>query len=637
MGVLGTIYPEKAGKRYDEARDREDLSKALVRFATGAFLSSVPPSPNCSSIPILYLDPILVLSLKGHFLYVSPSVSRFFGYDEDWFMGKNLTDLCHPSDQVATMRALKETSPTSGRPTLSNDNEPQEERPGTVHLLFRASINTKANSGGNSSAGGKDKDKDAQEYIWVECPSRLHTDGARGRKAVIVHVRRREVPRVSWSSINASDGIARDDVWVRIARDARALVLDASENALRVLGRAPDELVGASLLDLLVDDARGARRDALRSAIARAHSAPAGDEVAKTAWCNMPVVDRKARRDIAIEEDGAAGEEHTTEKGTGTGPGSASASSPLPAPKLAVATFEIAIFPPKTSTSLITGQTGAWQNMPHSMICRLRVKSKREVADANCSSHGSKVQPPQQQAHSGSGTVDPSTLIPVHPFSYSYLSNVGPSSSTAKLSCSLTSVRAPNSNAVKVLRTGNATDVVDCTTASSAAASIPVAAAAASTAEPTTLGAGMDSSWQYELSLLRNRNEKLRADVSVMEKERKARRRHRRKTGSLAVGAPTGARLMNGVGVGSVGGSDPSLGLGLGLSQQRWVVQQQAQAQAQMHEEASKAGNTAGDVHMALPGEEHPSNLKRTREMAGFEVGVPPPPTWNPGGGSWGV
>ena len=548
-------------------------------------------------------------------------------------MGKNLIDLCHPSDQVATMRALKETSPTSGRPTLSNDNEPLEERPGTVHLLFRARINTNSSSSGNSSAGGKDKDKGAQEYVWVECPSRLHTDGARGRKAVIVYVRRREVPRVSWSSINASDGIARDDVWVRIARDARALVLDASENALRVLGRPSDELVGASLMDLLVDDARGARRDALRSTIALAHSAPAGDEVAKTVWCNMPVVDRRARRDIATEEDGAAEEKHPTKKGTGTRSGSGSGSALLPVPKLAVATFEIAVFPPKTSTSPITGETSAWQSTPHSMICRLRVKNKHEVADANCSSYRSNIQPSQQHAYSGSGTVDPSTLIPVHPFSYSYLSSVGPStstsSSTAKHSGSLTSVRAPNSNAVKVLRTGNATDVVDCTAASSASAS----ASAPGPSTNTTLGVGMDSSWQYELSLLRNRNEKLKADVGVMEKERKARRRHRRKNGSLSVGTSAGARLMNGfgVGVGPVGGA--GLGLGLGLSQQQWVVQQQHQAH--LHEEASKAGNTDGGVRMALPGEEHPSDLKRTREMAGFEIGAPPLPTWNPGGGSW--
>jgi len=531
------------------------------------------------------------------------------------------------------MRALKETAPTSGRPTLSNDNEPPEERPGTVHLLFRAQINTN-----NSSAGGTDK---AQEYIWVECPGRLHTEGVRGRKAVIVHVRRREVPRVSWASINASEGIARDDVWVRIARDVRALILDASDSARRVLGRAPTELVGASLLDLIVDDARVARRDALRAAIERAHAAPPADEVAKTAWCNLPVVDRRARGDGAgAGEEEPAGESDATEQGAGAGVGTGNeaGTGTGTGPRLSVATFEIAVFPPKASTLPIAGQAGAWQSTPHSMICRLRLKSKRELADAACTA--SKSQPPQQQQQqqqhayasgSGSGAVDPSTFIPVHPFSYSYLSSVGPynptpsSSSTIHLSSSLTSVRASNSNAFKVLRTGNATDIVDCTPAFCAAAD-PTSAVA------TTPGPGMDSSWQYELNLLRNRNEKLKADVDLMEKERKARRKHRRKLGSMSLGAPTGARLI-GSGVGGVG-----LGLGFGLSQQQWALQQyQHQAHAHAHEEAGKAGSMAMDVHMVFPVDGHATNLKRTREIAGFEIGAPPPPTWNPGGRPWGV
>lgn len=536
-------------------------------------------------------------------------------------MGKNLTDLCHPSDHVATMRALKETAPTSGRPMLSNDNELRDERPGTVHLLFRARINTNSSAGAQSSTDNGEESEDApqqQEYIWVECPGRLHTDGVRGRKAVIAHVRRREVPRVSWSSINASDGIARDDVWVRIARDVRALILDASDNALRVLGRAPDDLVGTTLMELVVDDVRSSRRDALRSAVTRAHAAPAGDEVAKTAWCNLPVLERRARRDGVGEQDE---EMETSEQGLGAGNETPSG---LGLGKLSVATFEIAIFPPKASTSSIAGEGGAWQSTPHSMICRLRVKSKREVADASCASHGSKVQPPQQRR---SGTVDASTFIPVHPLSYSYLSSVGPSASTSYRSGSLLSVRAPNSNAVKVLRMGNATDVVDSTASSSASA----AAAATDPANATTAaaGPGMDSSWQYELSLLRNRNEKLRAEVGAMERERKARRKHRRKLESMSFSAPAGARLINGVG--SIG-----LGLGLGLSQQQWVLQQH---QTHLHEEASKAGNikTVGDVHICMPVDEHSSSLKRKREMAGFEIGAPPPPTWNPGGGLWGA
>jgi len=51
-----------------------------------------------------------------------------------------------------------------------------------------------------------------------------------------MHVRRREVPR---ASINASEGIARDDVWIRIARDVRAFILDASDSAPRARWRQP--------------------------------------------------------------------------------------------------------------------------------------------------------------------------------------------------------------------------------------------------------------------------------------------------------------------------------------------------------------------------------------------------------------
>ena len=92
----------------------------------------------------------------------------------------------------------------------------------------------------------------------------------------------------------------------------------------------------------------------------------------------------------------------------------------------------------------------------------------------------------------------------------------------------------------------------------------------------------------------------------------------------MSLSAPTGARLINGVG--GVG-----LGLGLGLGQQKWVLQQH---QSHAHEEVGKAGNihAAGGVHMVFPVDGHSSSLKRKREMAGFEIGGPPPPTWNPGG-----
>ena len=101
-------------------------------------------------------------------------------------MGKSLTDLCHPSDHVATMRALKEAAPASERPMLSNDNEQLDEQPGTAHILFYARININSSAGVQPSADNDKESNDApqqQEYIWVECPGRLQTDGMRGRKA----------------------------------------------------------------------------------------------------------------------------------------------------------------------------------------------------------------------------------------------------------------------------------------------------------------------------------------------------------------------------------------------------------------------------------------------------------------------
>ena len=60
MGVLGTVYSDKADKMYSELRD-QDLSKAFVLFAAGAFLpthqtllfshSHFLPRPHPRSLP----------------------------------------------------------------------------------------------------------------------------------------------------------------------------------------------------------------------------------------------------------------------------------------------------------------------------------------------------------------------------------------------------------------------------------------------------------------------------------------------------------------------------------------------------------------------------------------------------------
>ncbi|KAH8073796.1 PAS domain-containing protein, partial [Cristinia sonorae] len=72
-------------------------------------------------------DFVHVVSLKGAFLYVAPSVKRVLGWAPQDLLGKSVTDFCHPADIVPLMRELKESS------THSNSSGLQK----VVDLLFR--------------------------------------------------------------------------------------------------------------------------------------------------------------------------------------------------------------------------------------------------------------------------------------------------------------------------------------------------------------------------------------------------------------------------------------------------------------------------------------------------------------------
>ncbi|KAA8566648.1 hypothetical protein EYC84_009187 [Monilinia fructicola] len=55
-------------------------------------------------------DVVHVLSLKGLFLYLSPSCRQVLEYDSSELIGTALSSVCHPSDIVPVTRELKETS-----------------------------------------------------------------------------------------------------------------------------------------------------------------------------------------------------------------------------------------------------------------------------------------------------------------------------------------------------------------------------------------------------------------------------------------------------------------------------------------------------------------------------------------------
>lgn len=197
-------------------------------------------------------DFVHVLSLKGHFLYVAPSVRAALGYEAAELVGRLVTDYCHPSDSVPLLRELKEssvasaaapsssdadlspstslsaatstavsdpsTSPNPTSPTVtttsapsypaqhdapsaaSPQQPPQPLQPKYVDLLFRM----RAKSGA---------------YVWVECTGRLHVEPGKGRKAVVLSGRVRAAPSLRWGTVARAGGLAAP-LPVSISRSA---------------------------------------------------------------------------------------------------------------------------------------------------------------------------------------------------------------------------------------------------------------------------------------------------------------------------------------------------------------------------------------------------------------------------------
>lgn len=166
-------------------------------------------------------DFVHVLSLKGLFQYVSPSVRRVLEYEPEDLLNKNIADICHPSDIVPLMRELKDSThaPSDGQ------------TPRNVTLVFRI---RRKNSG----------------YVWIECAGRLHVEAGKGRKAVILSGRARNVPTLPWENISRHGGLADSEFWAKVS--FQGLILHATDSVLGVLGNKPEEVAGQSLYSFLV-------------------------------------------------------------------------------------------------------------------------------------------------------------------------------------------------------------------------------------------------------------------------------------------------------------------------------------------------------------------------------------------------
>lgn len=163
-------------------------------------------------------DVIHVLSLKGLFLYLSPSSNKVLEYDPSELVGTALSSVCHPSDIVPVTRELKET--TNGS---------------SVNVVFRI---RRKKSG----------------YMWFEGHGSLHTEQGKGRKCIILVGRKRPVYTLSKGIIGASGGIGDNELWSKMSTSG--MFLFVSGNVRQLLDRQPDELVGTSIQSLMRQESK---------------------------------------------------------------------------------------------------------------------------------------------------------------------------------------------------------------------------------------------------------------------------------------------------------------------------------------------------------------------------------------------
>ncbi|KAL1742567.1 blue light receptor, partial [Schizophyllum fasciatum] len=240
--------------------------------------ASIPSSDRNQPLNLILLektpDFVHVVSLKGSFLYVAPTVKRVLGYDASELMGKGLSDICHPADVVPLMRELKEAS------SIGTESSGDPSMPRTVDLLFRAQMKT-------------------GRYVWMECRGRLHVEPGKGRKAIMLSGRAREMMECRWGRLRAGGGLAQSTVgpngaqvprefWGTLASAAggQAAFATVGGGVADVLGWDAADVLGRTVGALVCDPSSAGLVDAEVARMHAAHQAQ-GDDFPRTLALRM--------------------------------------------------------------------------------------------------------------------------------------------------------------------------------------------------------------------------------------------------------------------------------------------------------------------------------------------------------------
>jgi pre-rRNA-processing protein SRD1 len=160
-------------------------------------------------------DVIFVLSYEAEFLYLSPSCRTVLEYNPGDLVGKTLSTISHPSDIGPVTRDLRACTST----------EP-------ISVIYRI---RRKHSG----------------FAWFENHGGWHIS-ERGRQFMVLVGRIIPVYALNHLTKKESDALAENDLWAKLSLSG--LILFMSSKSRAVLGRAPDDLVGKGIQDIIVGD-----------------------------------------------------------------------------------------------------------------------------------------------------------------------------------------------------------------------------------------------------------------------------------------------------------------------------------------------------------------------------------------------
>jgi hypothetical protein len=462
-------------------------------------------------------DAVFVVSLKGSFLYVSPSITRLLDYDADYFLNKNLADICHPSDLAPTMRNVKESTSaaTTGtsNPALLN---PTSTASNDVELLFRA-----RRSNGT--------------YVWLDCPGKLHADTSRGRKALLLRLRKVDIPRITWGTINSAGGVYKDDAYLRVAKDDRGLIVACSKSIEEVLGGKRDEFIGKTLLEMLVGDSDGSKGEAIRAALG------GGGLGGIDTLCASPNLESSAAKVVYCKLPALMSGKRSQKMKTRTTGGSSDAGTNANGKTVVPASVELTFFPVLDTPDRDEDSASAWRSKLRTVIVRIRViqryAMRNDLRDETVtptsgypptSAKGAYAAPPTSASSafpSTSGQGIPGYRPGANEMPLGSLSQQV--NTPLQLFQSSDSSRS-NSMGVRkgyqVPLTGNVNEIDDSVPGN---VSPPSNDGYGPSSAVGNEAIGIGSSWLYDLEQLRKRNQALRAELAEVKRGQRAKQRAR--------------------------------------------------------------------------------------------------------------